>query len=89
MRRGSAVKLIIPAKQGLFLEEAFIISDLLVEEKENLVQKGFGWLLKEESRTRPKEVNNYVLRNRDVMPRTASKYAIKRARGTIHEHFRA
>ena len=77
MRRASAVSLILPAKRGLFLGEAFKISDLLLEENEDLVQKGFGWLLKEESRTQQAEVYEYVLRNRNLMPRTALRYAIK------------
>jgi 3-methyladenine DNA glycosylase AlkD len=77
MRRAAAVSLIIPAKRGLFLEEAFMISDLLMKDDEDLVQKGIGWLLREESRTHQEEVYHYVLRNRDVMPRTALRYAIK------------
>jgi 3-methyladenine DNA glycosylase AlkD len=48
-----------------------------MEEKEDLVQKGFGWLLKEESRTKQKEVYEYVLSKRAVMPRTALRYAIE------------
>jgi 3-methyladenine DNA glycosylase AlkD len=71
------VSLIIPAKRGLFLEEAFMISDLLMGDGEDLVQKGFGWLLKEESRTHQEEVYNYVIKNRSIMPRTALRYAIK------------
>lgn len=55
MRRAATVSLVIPVKKGLFLKEAFTISDILMDEKEDLVQKGFGWLLKEESRTRQKE----------------------------------
>jgi 3-methyladenine DNA glycosylase AlkD len=77
MRRASAVSLIIPAKRGLFLREAFKISDLLTGDGEDLVQRGFGWLLKEESRTHQAEVYDYILRKRDVMPRTALRYAIK------------
>lgn len=50
MRRAAAVSLIIPAKEGKFLEEAFEISDILMADKEDLVQKGYGWLLKVESR---------------------------------------
>lgn len=77
VRRASAVSLIIPAKRGLFLEEAFMISDLLMGDTEDLVQKGFGWLLKEEGRTHQTEVFEYILKNRDVMPRTSLRYAIK------------
>ena len=77
VRRASAVSLIIPAKQGLFLEEAFRITNLLLGDDEDLVQKGFGWLLKEESRTHETKVFEYVMRNRGIMPRTALRYAIK------------
>jgi 3-methyladenine DNA glycosylase AlkD len=41
------------------------------------VQKGYGWLLKEESRLNQKEVFDYVVKNRKVMPRTALRYAIE------------
>jgi len=76
-RRGAAVSLVVPAKKGLFLVEAFRIADSLMGDKEDLVQKGFGWLLKEESRTKQGEVYEYVLSKRAVMPRTALRYAIE------------
>jgi 3-methyladenine DNA glycosylase AlkD len=77
MKRAAAVSLIIPAKKGKFLEEAFEISNLLIEDKEDLVQKGYGWLLKEESRTHQNEVFEYVMKNKHKMPRTALRYAIE------------
>lgn len=77
MRRGAAVSLIIPAKKGMFLEEAFTIADLLLTDTDDLVRKGYGWLLKEESRKHPDEVLAFVLARRDRMPRTALRYAIE------------
>jgi 3-methyladenine DNA glycosylase AlkD len=44
---------------------------------DDLVQKGYGWLLKEESRKHQKEVYDYVVKNRQIMPRTALRYAIE------------
>lgn len=78
MRRASVVSLIIPAKRGEFLDKAFEISDILIGDKEDLVQKGYGWLLKEESRTHQKEVFEYIMKNRQEMPRTALRYAIEK-----------
>jgi 3-methyladenine DNA glycosylase AlkD len=78
LRRAGAVSLIIPAKKGEFLKEAFEISDSLIKDCDDLVQKGYGWLLKEESRTHQKEVFNYVLKNKNIMPRTALRYAIEK-----------
>ena len=77
LRRAAAVSLIIPAKQGNFLPDVFEISDILLSDKDDMVQKGYGWLLKEASRKHQKEVFNYVLKNRKTMPRTALRYAIE------------
>ena len=77
MRRASAVSLIVPAKHGKFLESAIGIADLLLTDKDDMVQKGYGWLLKEASRKHQKEVFDYVMRNKRAMPRTALRYAIE------------
>jgi len=78
LRRASAVTLIIPAKQGEFLKDIFEIADSLLQDRDDLVQKGYGWMLKEASRMYQKEVYDYVLRNNRLMPRTALRYAIEK-----------
>ncbi len=78
LRRASAVTLIIPAKQGKFLGDIFEIADILLQDKDDLVQKGYGWMLKEASRMHQKEVFDYVMRNKRTMPRTALRYAIEK-----------
>ncbi|MCW3995859.1 MAG: DNA alkylation repair protein [Candidatus Bathyarchaeota archaeon] len=77
LKRASAVSLIVPAKKGLFLKEAFEICDVLLVNGDDMVQKGYGWLLKEESRNHQQEVLDYVIAHRAVMPRTALRYAIE------------
>jgi 3-methyladenine DNA glycosylase AlkD len=77
MRRAAAVSLIIPAKRGKFLNEAIEIADLLLTDTDDMVQKGYGWLLKEASRMHQKEVFDYVMKNKMVMPRTALRYAVE------------
>ena len=77
LKRASAVSLIVPAKKGCFLQDAFDISDVLLTDDDDLVQKGYGWLLKEESRMHQKEVFDYVVKNREIMPRTALRYAVE------------
>jgi 3-methyladenine DNA glycosylase AlkD len=76
LKRAAAVSLIIPAKRGRFLDEAFAVADLLLSDPDDMVQKGYGWLLKEASRLHQKEVFAYVVRHRAAMPRTALRYAI-------------
>ena len=77
LKRASAVSFIVPANEGRFLKDAFEIADMLLKDKDDMVQKGYGWLLKEESRKNQKEVFNYVMRNKKDMPRTALRYAIE------------
>lgn len=77
MKRASAVSLVPLARKGEYLEEVFKISKILLIDTNDMVQKGYGWLLKEASRKHEKEVFDFVLRNKDKMPRTALRYAIE------------
>ena len=77
MRRAAAVSLIVPAKHGEFLDDVLEIADLLLADKDDMVQKGYGWLLKEASRKHQQEVFAYVVKNKTTMPRTALRYAIE------------
>lgn len=77
LKRASAVSLIVPAKRGKFLKDIFEIADLLLTDNDDMVQKGYGWMLKEASRTHQKEVFHYVSKNKKEMPRTALRYAIE------------
>lgn len=83
MRRAAAVSLIVPAKRGKFLDDVFSIADLLLTDREDMVQKGYGWLLKEASRQHTAEVFEYVMRNKMMMPRTALRYAIELMPGDL------
>ncbi len=78
VRRASAVSLIIPARQGHFLKEIFQISDILLLDQNDLVQKGYGWMLKEASRKHPDEVFLYIMQKKESMPRTAFRYALEK-----------
>jgi 3-methyladenine DNA glycosylase AlkD len=78
VRRAAAVTLIIPAKKGQFLTDIFEIADNLLKDKDDLVQKGYGWLLKDAAIQHPSEIFDYVMKNKGIMPRTALRYAIER-----------
>jgi 3-methyladenine DNA glycosylase AlkD len=78
VRRAAAVSLIIPAKKGMFLDDIFEIAKNLLIDKDDLVQKGYGWMLKEASRKNQKKVFEFVMKNKSVMPRTALRYAIEK-----------
>ena len=78
LRRASAVTLILPARKGDFLKEVFEIADILLEDKDDMVQKGYGWMLKEASKKHQAEIFDYVMKWKAKMPRTALRYAIEK-----------
>ncbi len=78
VRRASAVSLIIPARKGLFKEDIFEIADNLLLDADDLVQKGYGWMLKSLCTRYEDDVYRYVLSKQDIMPRTALRYAIEK-----------
>ncbi|HOU98162.1 MAG TPA: DNA alkylation repair protein [Bacteroidales bacterium] len=78
VKRASAVSLIIPAKKGMFLPDIFEIADILLLDKDDMVQKGYGWMLKVASQVHQKEVIDFIMQRKDKMPRTALRYAIEK-----------
>lgn len=78
VRRAAAVSLIIPARKGLFLKDIFETADILLLDEDDLVRKGYGWMLKSASQAHLHEVFEYVVAHRTNMPRTALRYAIEK-----------
>jgi len=78
LRRAAAVSLIIPVRNGKMLDKVFKTADILLMDEDDMVQKGYGWMLKEAGNRFEKEVFEYVMKNRKVMPRTALRYAIEK-----------
>jgi 3-methyladenine DNA glycosylase AlkD len=78
VKRASAVTLIVPARKGLFLKDIFEIADILHSDPDDMVQKGYGWMLKVASQAHQKEVFDYVMQKKKTMPRTALRYAIEK-----------
>ncbi|MEW5993185.1 MAG: DNA alkylation repair protein [Candidatus Zixiibacteriota bacterium] len=78
LRRAATVVLIYSVRRGQLLPTVFQVADRLLLDQEDLVQKGYGWMLKEAGNQFPEEVFQYVMRHRDRMPRTALRYAIEK-----------
>lgn len=78
MKRAAAVSLIIPARRGKFLKDIFEIADTLLLDPDDMVQKGYGWMLKAASQVHQKSVFDYVMQRKSIMPRTALRYAIEK-----------
>ena len=78
VKRASAVSLIVPARNGKFLTDIFEIADVLLSDKDDMVQKGYGWMLKAASQAHQQKVFKYVMKKKATMPRTSLRYAIEK-----------
>ena len=78
VRRASAVVLIYSINKKKSLVPVFEIADILLLDKDDMVQKGYGWMLKEASNHEPEKVFEYVMSHKKEMPRTALRYAIEK-----------
>lgn len=78
LKRAAAVSLIVSVRDGLLLDDVFETADILLTDEDDMVRKGYGWMLKDASLKFPEEVFAYVLKNKNEMPRTALRYAIER-----------
>ena len=78
LRRASAVCLIEPVQEGLLLNHVFNTVEKLLMDEEDLVQKGYGWLLKVTGDHYFENVHAFVMKHKNRMPRTALRYAIEK-----------
>lgn len=81
VRRSSAVCFIYSThtystKQKI--KDIFDIADILLLDEDDMVRKGYGWMLKAASHKYPKEVFDFVMKRKNKMPRTALRYAIEK-----------
>jgi 3-methyladenine DNA glycosylase AlkD len=78
LRRASAVVHIIPNRNGIAVDSSYKVAEVLLEDTDDMVQKGYGWMLKEIANKRPQEVFEFVVKRKAKMPRTALRYAIEK-----------
>jgi len=88
-RRAAAVSFIVPIRRGLYKEHMFNVAASLLKDDDDLVQKGYGWLLKEGCKKFQSEVFEFVIKNKKNMPRTALRYAIEKMPANLKEQVMA
>lgn len=77
-RRAAAVSLLQEAKKGRNTGRIFEIAGLLLEDHDDMVQKGVGWLLKEAYPPKPKEVVAFLKPRKSGPPRLLLRYAAEK-----------
>lgn len=78
VQRAAAVSLILPLRKGQQLDQAFAVAGTLLTTDDDLLQKAYGWMLKEATRKFQPQVFDFVMQQKDKMPRTALRYAIEK-----------
>ena len=78
VRRAALVALVPPAGRGQHLALAYSIATRLQRDKNDLIQKAAGWLLRECGETNPRRLATYLLAHGPHVPRTTLRYATER-----------
>ena len=74
-RRAACVALIRGARQRMFMPEIRRLSDLLLSDEDDMVQKGLGWLLRETAKYDAKRTVPYLMKIRKRAPRLVLRTA--------------
>lgn len=74
-RRAAAVALIRGVRRGLFSDETRRVSELLLRDQDDMVQKGLGWLLREAAKAQRERTLPYLMRIRGRTPRLVLRTA--------------
>jgi 3-methyladenine DNA glycosylase AlkD len=77
-RRAAAVSLLREAEAARHHEIIFDIADRLAEDRDDMVEKGLGWLLKVAYPASPKATLAFILQNRERLSRTTLRYAAEK-----------
>src|SRR5262249_3030050 len=74
-RRAACVALIQGTRQRLFFPQIVRLSNTLLYDEDDMVQKGLGWLLRETAKADPKRTIPYLMRIRSEVPRLVLRTA--------------
>jgi 3-methyladenine DNA glycosylase AlkD len=74
-RRAASVALIRAAREKQFFPEIRRLSNLLLADQDDMVQKGLGWLLRETAKADPKRAVPYLMKIRARAPRLVLRTA--------------
>lgn len=74
-RRAACVTLIRGARERRFFAEIVRLSNQLLHDEDDMVQKGLGWLLRETAKADPKRTVPYLMRIRKNAPRLVLRTA--------------
>jgi 3-methyladenine DNA glycosylase AlkD len=78
LRRAAVVTFVPLARHGERLDQAYALVAGLLSDREDLMHKATGWLLREAGKTDMPRLERFLLRHGPAIPRTTVRYAIER-----------
>ncbi len=88
VRRIAIISTFAFIKKGQF-EPTLRIVTLLIEDKQDLIHKAIGWMLREIGKQDEKTLTDFLDKNYTRLPRTSLRYAIERLTSTKRNHYLA
>jgi 3-methyladenine DNA glycosylase AlkD len=82
-RRAACVALIRGSRAKMFFPEIVKLSDSLLADQDDMVQKGLGWLLRETAKFDPKRTVPYLMKIRGRAPRLVLRTACETLPGSV------
>ncbi len=77
-RRAAAVSLVKPVRKGIYLRQSLQVAENLIQDKDDMVQKGVGWLLKEAGGRFPDETIKFLTKWRPKISRLVFRLACEK-----------
>ncbi|MBU0722245.1 DNA alkylation repair protein [Patescibacteria group bacterium] len=77
-RRAAAVSLVKPVRKGIYLKQSLQVAESLIQDKDDMVQKGVGWLLKEAGGKFPEETVKFLMKWRPKISRLVLRLACEK-----------
>ncbi len=84
-RRAAAVSLIHSTRQHKNFEHIQRVTEMLLTDTDEMVQKGLGWLLREAAKANPEQAVSYLMTIRDRAPRLVLRTACETLPQTTKE----
>ena len=85
-RRAAAVSLIHGIRKGMFQEEAVAVTERLLADRDDMVQKGLGWLLREWAKHDPETAVPVLMAIRDRASRLVLRTACEKLTPAQRKH---
>lgn len=77
-RRAAAVSFVKPIKKGKYLKQALEVAEELIQDKDEMVQKGVGWFLKEAGAVFPDEITKFLMKRQPKISKLVLRLACEK-----------